>query len=846
MASWLPRGHGSGLQGVPELGTEIELGNSGAGGRLSGLPADPEPGPAGPAGEPGGVPPSPDGEIGDQVLAASGSMATRTIDLSMHFYDPDGDDAALTYTATSADTDKVTASVAGSTLTLTAVAITDTPVRITVQATDADGLKSGTARFDVTVAETVAPMVTPIPDRDLYQDDDPQTITLSEHFTHDRDITYTVSSEPAGHVRAEIADGILTLTPRARGEAIVTVTATADEMPVTDEFSVDVKPGSKPVPPKVAPTVELPIEDPLNLYLDEAPRMITLGSHFRHTSPITYSVEVGTPGIVTAEIADGVLTVTPRVASNTLVTITATADDQAITDTFTVSVAATRPVVVPEPVVPDMPAQNGTIDDVEVEAEEDTDAMDVSGYFTPTTGLTYTAMSSDEDKAKADIPTGSSMLTITGVAEGMATVTVTAKNDAGMITQTIAVRVTSAMEPYKPDMVTIAGVGKDDNKKDVTIDVGQTLVPEDPSKVSVAQKDSTVWTITGLKKGMARVRIVNPDTTVEKSIMVTVENSPPEVITTHPRQLVRVLQANGTFAPVSDKGATGTFEGRSYHLVPVPWAKYFEDADGPTDIAEYIVTPAVEQDVKEKHVVLTGANTGIVVDVIRKVGASFSLSVRAVDKSKAESDPVIITVEAVNPIPDNYESAQERGNGDLDPLTKVWRRYGATHTVKFTPFLPPESGGSPDHQGFNFVKVARDIDIKAMGRIPVPNDDAAFDASHAADVDVNPDADAVPDASASIVAGDQYYTVKPGESVELVGNGLSFDAAGQPMIAFKIKDDSGSSGSISITYNVVTCVSDATDATTCATGDAGTATAPDYKWDRTATKTLRMTIVPSS
>ena len=66
----------------------------------------------------------------------------------------------------------------------------------------------------------------------------------------------------------------------------------------------------------------------------------------------------------------------------------------------------------------------GTIDPVTVTAGEMSDAMDVSGYFSDADmgdTLKYTATSDMEMYATADIPAGSSMLTITGVAAGMAT-----------------------------------------------------------------------------------------------------------------------------------------------------------------------------------------------------------------------------------------------------------------------------------------------------------------------------------------------------------------------------------------------------------------------------------------
>ena len=93
--------------------------------------------------------------------------------------------------------------------------------------------------------------------------------------------------------------------------------------------------------------------------------------------------------------------------------------------------------------------------------------MDVSGYFSDADmdTLTYTAavMPADGSIATADIPTGSSMLTITGVAAGMATVTVTATDAAGAYAmQTIAVTVEAAdTTPMAPSGV-MAEVVTDD------------------------------------------------------------------------------------------------------------------------------------------------------------------------------------------------------------------------------------------------------------------------------------------------------------------------------------------------------------------------------------------------
>ena len=93
------------------------------------------------------------------------------------------------------------------------------------------------------------------------------------------------------------------------------------------------------------------------------------------------------------------------------------------------------------------PMAVGTIAAVTVTAGEMSDAMDVSAYFSDADMgdmLTYAASSDMEMYATAMV--NGSMLTITGVAAGMATITVTATDMAGeMATQPIMVTVTSAM-----------------------------------------------------------------------------------------------------------------------------------------------------------------------------------------------------------------------------------------------------------------------------------------------------------------------------------------------------------------------------------------------------------------
>ena len=111
----------------------------------------------------------------------------RTIGLSSHFSDPDGDD--LTYTASSSSS-AVSVDVNGSTLTVEGGSVEEvTTAAVTVRATDPMSLWVED-RFDVTVRPPNQPpeVSQPIPDITLVGVGDERTINLSSHF-----------SDPDGH-----------------------------------------------------------------------------------------------------------------------------------------------------------------------------------------------------------------------------------------------------------------------------------------------------------------------------------------------------------------------------------------------------------------------------------------------------------------------------------------------------------------------------------------------------------------------------------------------------------------------------------------------------------------------
>ena len=125
------------------------------------------------------------------------------------------------------------------------------------------------------------------------------------------------------------------------------------------------------------------------------------------------------------------------------------------------------------------PMAEGMIDPVTVTAGMMSDAMDVSGYFSDADmdTLTYTAtvMPADGSIATADIPAGSSMLTITGVAAGMATITVTATDpDGAYVMQTFMVTVEAADTTPRAPSGVMAEVVTDDRPEATVYNVKVT------------------------------------------------------------------------------------------------------------------------------------------------------------------------------------------------------------------------------------------------------------------------------------------------------------------------------------------------------------------------------------
>ena len=161
------------------------------------------------------------GTIEDRELMVGDSA---TLDVAGHFSEPDGQE--LTYTA-AADSARLAVSIRGSRVTLTALA--KGTVTVTVTATDPGGL-SAVQSFRVTVPNRAPVAVDSILPRTI-EVGHSDTLDLSPLFADpDGDtLIYAAEVSDSTRVAASIVGNALTVTALAKGEAVVTVTATDDE-----------------------------------------------------------------------------------------------------------------------------------------------------------------------------------------------------------------------------------------------------------------------------------------------------------------------------------------------------------------------------------------------------------------------------------------------------------------------------------------------------------------------------------------------------------------------------------------------------------------------------------------
>ena len=402
-------------------------------------------GEAGPQGEPGDpAPPAPPVNLApiarapafDAVMLVEEGDAA-TIDVAANFVDPEGQ--ALTFAASAAPEEGViTIELANGVLTVDDVAA-GTAV-ITVTATDAGGL-TASATINVTVhPEGMAP---PTYDESLVdivalKPGEQRVISGADienafHESEGENLDFEASgSDDTIVLVTQADDNTVTITALAvEGDATVTITATdEDDLTVEHVIEVSVRAVLKPALSDMAAA-------PASLDVGGEQDSRDVSGYFDNhgLADLEYSANSSDDDVAKESIDGSTLMITPMGPGTATVTVTASNVHGSVDLEIMVTVTATPP----------MP--NGEIDDQELMIGESKKIL-LDQFFTPGAGSThndliYSATSDDETKVTAAVARGSEDLTITGVASGMAMVTVTATDEDGEpATQTIDVTVT--------------------------------------------------------------------------------------------------------------------------------------------------------------------------------------------------------------------------------------------------------------------------------------------------------------------------------------------------------------------------------------------------------------------
>ena len=309
----------------------------------------------------------------------------RTVELSGHFSDPDGD--ALAYAVTSSDEAVAAASVSGGVLTVAAIAKGGAAVSIT--ATDTEGL-AATQEFAVTVPNRAPIAGDAIAERTIEVDGN-AALELSDHFSDpDGDaLGYAATSSDEAVAVVSVSGTTLTVTAIAKGGASVLVTATDTEgVAATQEFPVTV-PNRPPLPGESIPGHDIAVGETATL---------ELSGHFSDPDgdALVYAATSSDQAVAVVSVSEGTLTISVIAKGGAVVTVTAT-DPEGLAAAQEFAVSAPNRAPLPVGSIAARTLDVGKIA-----------TLELSGHFSDPDGdvLTYAATVSDPEVAGISVVDG--------------------------------------------------------------------------------------------------------------------------------------------------------------------------------------------------------------------------------------------------------------------------------------------------------------------------------------------------------------------------------------------------------------------------------------------------------
>ena len=317
------------------------------------------------------------------------------------------------------------------------ITLTQPDADITDSEGNAIGQAGGSHTFPVDIKPASgAPTVRVIPNREMLTTDSPARLNLGNFF-QGQELTYVAGSSRLEIATAEVDDdtGELVVTSLRAGVTNITVIATdVNRGKATDTFRLTV------VSPNIPPTVT-GIPPDLTLFLDDQGTQLDMTPYFRDDDGdiLRFNPQSTSPNVVTASPLGN--TITFNVVGTGEARMTVIAEDPSGATAFVIFNVTILLPNDPPVAVGSIPAQTLRVGDPDV-------TLDLGPYFTDPDGdeLTFSAQSADETVATVSI--SESVATMTGVAAGRTTFTVTATDPRGESElQAIAVMVLPANRP---------------------------------------------------------------------------------------------------------------------------------------------------------------------------------------------------------------------------------------------------------------------------------------------------------------------------------------------------------------------------------------------------------------
>lgn len=427
----------------------------------------------------------------------------HTLDADLHFTDPDGD--TLSYSAVSANRRVVLVRTSGSGVTLSAQR--KGTAEVTITATDPDGL-AVQHTFGVLVGNREPVPVGTFPDLELASQAR-LTLPIVRYFRDpDRDVLlYEASTADPGIAQATTRGSSVTLRGVSDGHTTLTLTATDPEgLTATQTSQITVTARSDDTPTPVGTIPAQTVAEGRN-------RTLVASGYFQDPNgdPLTYSATTEDPGIATASASGTRVALTGVQSGRTTLTVTATDPgglSTALSTPVTVVAQGHGPVVV-APIPPQA---------LEVDQSR---TLSVASHFQDPDGGSLGFDAASSDPGIVTVAASGSDVTLRGISQGNATVTVTATDsDRLSVSHAVSVRVEpKGQAPVAvgslPGPSLIAGGGtsfdassyfRDPEGADLSYDAGTS----DPT-VATASATGSIVTVLGVAPGMTTLTVTATD-----------------------------------------------------------------------------------------------------------------------------------------------------------------------------------------------------------------------------------------------------------------------------------------------------------------------------------------------